>query len=77
MKKIFKLFIIAISVIMIFSMTSCRGGDSTNQPEEHKCESQCEDCGGCTDMNCTEQVCEVKCEGGHINLPDINVGDLE
>lgn len=32
----------------------------------HRCESKCEFCGGCQDLECTEKSCSAKCYG-HVN----------
>lgn len=77
MKILYKLLILILSAIIVLSATSCHDDGHTNQPESHKCESRCETCGGCTDKDCAEDICKDKCNGGHINLPDINVGDLK
>ncbi len=36
---------------------------------DHECESECETCGLCTDVDCVEDVCAEKCQG---HTPDID-----
>ncbi|MBQ8434209.1 MAG: hypothetical protein IJX23_05345 [Clostridia bacterium] len=48
----------------------------TDETPTHKCESVCQTCGGCLDENCTERVCEQKCncnQGGTVTPPSGNV----
>jgi hypothetical protein len=49
-------------------------GDSSNPGEggtttpSHTCESECDECGKCTDATCDESVCADKCQG-HTSTP--------
>ena len=40
----------------------------------HSCESKCEVCGSCTDKNCTEKACAVKCKLFTMNFWDVLSG---
>ena len=57
MKKVFKsiVLMLVILTLSVFSLASCF-------EDPHVCESECPECGGCTDANCTEDVCSEKCE---------------
>ena len=57
MKKVFKsiVLMLVILALSVFSLASCF-------EDPHVCESECPECGGCTDANCTEDVCAEKCE---------------
>ena len=59
MKKVI-ISLLALSLIMIFALTSCRWF-KTEKP--HKCESLCAECGGCLDAECRDFACAEKCEG--------------
>jgi hypothetical protein len=69
----------ALSFILLFCITSCGNGNNAENEETpltHRCESVCEDCGGCMDFDCTEEICKTKCPGSHVNLPEIDIDDL-
>ena len=52
---------LVLALVMVFALTACA---------QHECESKCEECGKCTDAECTEKVCAEKCEG-HQASPDV------
>ena len=76
MTNTIRIFTALLITTMILMASSCFNNNPANDPV-HKCESCCSTCGKCTDKDCTEDACKDKCDGGHINLPDINVGDLK
>lgn len=47
----------------------------------HKCESECDDCGKCTDKACQEAACAEKCQGhnqtttGYTKATSVEIGD--
>ena len=59
MKKVI-ISLLALSLIMIFALTSCRWF-KTEEP--HECESLCAECGGCLNGECQDSACAKKCEG--------------
>ncbi len=71
MKKISKILTsILLAVMMAFSMATLSGCDVINGlidsifgGKTHTCESTCEVCGGCLDVECLEEVCAQKCQG--------------
>lgn len=77
MKNAF-LFFVAMLCIVSLAFASCNFNkpSTPNKPVEHECKSICSSCGKCTNFDCEEDICAVKCNG-HVNLPEINVGDLE
>ena len=58
MKKSRLLALIALVLVMtlMFVMTSCK-------KDEHECQNVCEECGKCTNADCTEDACAEKCPG--------------
>ena len=62
-----------------------QGGNSGNEggttPPAHECESECDDCGKCTDQTCQEAACAQKCQGhnqttsGYTKATSVSVGD--
>ena len=76
MKIIYNLLIVVLCGIMVFSVTSCNN-DKSDHEKPHECETFCETCGRCKDIKCDAEVCKNKCNGDHVNLPDIDVGDLK
>lgn len=73
----YKLLIFVMCVCIL--MTSCGNGptDTNSNPPAHECTSLCETCGKCINSDCNEEKCKQKCDGGHINLPDIDIDDLK
>jgi len=44
------------------------------RPEIHRCDSQCDVCGACTDEDCTEYVCREKCVLLGMDFDDVRAG---
>ena len=65
MKK-FKFFAVILSLMVFLgSFTACDFLLSSQQPASsstHTCESICQECGKCTNEECTDDVCAEKCE---------------
>ena len=59
MQKMFSIFCALILLVSCFSVFSAC------QPK-HTCQSVCQDCGKCTNANCVEKACAIKCAGHHI-----------
>jgi hypothetical protein len=76
---LYRIFSLTICVIIILTLSSCFDGNANTTPEmnlPHKCESICDSCGKCKDESCTEEVCKSKCDKDHVDLPYIDVEDL-
>ncbi len=60
-------FLTVILSLMVFmgALSACNPDNSSSESSTptHTCESVCEECGKCTNADCTEDVCEEKCEG--------------
>ena len=65
MKKLTSLLLIVVLAVSAIAMTAC-----FNTP--HECESVCETCGKCTDLDCTDAACATKCEGHKAPVVDLN-----
>ena len=80
MKNIFVLLITLASSMLVLSscmfIPTVSPEGNRPSPDSHECESICAVCHKCTDFECTEEVCLEKC-GGHVNLPGVDVGDLQ
>ena len=50
-----------LTLVMIF--TSCELLGGTGKLPAHSCENWCIECGKCTDLDCTEDICSEKCDG--------------
>ena len=64
MKK-FKLLTLILSLMMfVGAFSACNFSTSSQElsSSTHTCESVCEDCGKCTNEECTDDVCAEKCE---------------
>ena len=64
MKK--TILLLVFSLVLSFALTSC----NLFKPA-HSCENKCEECGKCTDAECTEAACADKCEG-HEDAPIVD-----
>ena len=53
-KLIIALMLVLVLSLSCFSLIGCK---------KHACESKCEVCGKCTDLECKEKACKSKCEG--------------
>ncbi len=65
MKNAKTLVAVLLILTLAISMTAC----GWLFPSQHKCESVCEECGKCTDADCTEEACIDKCPG-HVSGGD-------
>ena len=58
------LTVIALALVLVLSLSGCDFINGLINPQEpHACESKCEECGKCTDAECTEDACKDKCQG--------------
>ena len=48
-----------------------------NPEAAHACESVCSVCGGCTDKECTEEVCATKCDCGKVYASILTIENAE
>lgn len=51
--------VVVIALAIILPIALSKKPDPTDK--DHKCESVCTVCGGCTDLDCTEEKCKTKC----------------
>lgn len=51
--------VVVIALAIILPIALSKKPDPT--PEEHVCENVCTICGGCNDLDCTDEVCANKC----------------
>ena len=79
MGKLSKIIAMILSLVMIIStLASCNilpsdknpGNNGKPDSDSHICESSCKNCGKCTNTKCTESVCQGKCYGHNISLPE-------
>ena len=57
--KLKNIIVALLCVLFMFSLTLT----ACDKTEKHVCESQCPLCYGCTDLECTDDACRVKCLG--------------
>lgn len=50
------------SIVVTYKQVAEVGGGTTT-PEQHTCQSACEECGGCKNTTCNESACQDKCQG--------------
>ncbi len=60
-RKITAILALLLTLVMIF--TSCELLGGTGKLPAHSCENWCIECGKCTDLDCTEDICSEKCDG--------------
>jgi len=70
--QILAVVLLIVAIVLLISFCNAESAPETT----HKCESICDTCGKCKDYTCSENECKDKCDGDHINLPDIDIGDL-
>ena len=62
MKKVKFTSAILSSVLLLCAFAGCNPATSSQESTPaHTCESVCETCGKCTDMDCTQDACAEKC----------------
>ncbi len=76
MKNINKILIFLVCITLVVFVASCKK-NHTPEVKPHQCNSACDTCGGCTNPNCTEDACKTKCDGDHVDLPDIDIDKLK
>lgn len=60
-RKITAILALLLTLVMIFTGCELLGG--TGKLPAHSCENWCIECGKCTDLDCTEDICSEKCDG--------------
>lgn len=57
--------VLALTLALTLALGVFIACDEQPEPGEHQCESKCDICGNCTNLDCNEEVCEFKCFGKH------------
>lgn len=58
--------ILALLMLLSVSFSAC--GDRADDDKKHVCESKCEVCGKCTNIDCDKSVCKDKCFGHYYSV---------
>ena len=73
-RKITTVLALLLAIVMIFTSCELLGG-TTGKTPSHSCENWCMECGRCTDLDCSEDICAEKCEGHTPGGSDNQGGD--